>query len=888
MRFAPCGSAMRFAPCGSAMRLVLLAALGMCMTLGFIGPSLHPILCGSCCSSTAHDGGGDGSAAALGGTARGEYGALHGTGAHADTAAWPPLPPRCAPAASLLSEWAVYKASCAGADGGCAAAPAPMCVLGPSGACASLLRPSGLLSPCPHSADLEGCHKLPDARGREPLLSVNLAVTGGGERLAGALAVLLAELTVTAEVTLMLPGSDAHGNGRAAAECARPAAAALQALGLRARVCSVGASPDCGQDGDDGGGDDSVASTRRVLLLTDGVLLARGSLSALLRPSLRLPGAVVSPPIAALAQPQALLFGEPGGDGGGGGGVAGLERVVALPALCLLGPRAALGSGARVVDALWTPGASWAPPDRSSSGAGGAGGDSGGGGSAAFLVASASPALLLPPLAGGVPAAPRLPALQRTSQMRVLYVDTNVPTPDRDSGSRRTAALMALMAGEGWSVDFQPLWAVAGPGGPTSPADDVYGRQLGELSVRALPPRYPEQWPAEMRAVKYAIVFIARRYTFEVSHAHVRATWPGAQLVYDTVDLHFLREARVAMLLSTGFNGATNLATQGTSAVIEWLGSGSEKAAPTNVLRETELGYVTTADATLVVSEQELEVVRHYLPTARVSLLSNIMDVGPGGGSDGGDGGGSDGGDGVGVDGGGGGGSGGGGVGGGVDGGRGDGIDGDGDKGGGGGGGTEAASLAAEFSRRSGLLFVGHMAHFPNQQAVYALLFHVLPSMAEAARKQGKAPPLLHIVGSGKLTDELSTALSEAEGVVLHGELSDAQLEYVYASTRVALAPLLSGAGVKGKVNQAMALGVPVVATTIAVEGMHAVAGRDCLVAASLDEFARHAHQVYNDPALWARLSSHGRANVRNYFSPEVARGQLRAVVAELMGRRKS
>jgi hypothetical protein len=43
--------------------------------------------------------------------------------------------------------------------------------------------------------------------------------------------------------------------------------------------------------------------------------------------------------------------------------------------------------------------------------------------------------------------------------------------------------------------------------------------------------------------------------------------------------------------------------------------------------------------------------------------------------------------------------------------------------------------------------------------------------------------------------------LREAEGVVFHGQLSDAQLEFVYASTRVALAPLLSGAGVKGKVG---------------------------------------------------------------------------------------
>jgi hypothetical protein len=224
---------------------VLLAALGLCMTLGFIGPSLRTILCGSC-TSAAHDDGGDGGAPP-GGTARGEHGTAHALhGAHAG-AAWPPLPPRCTPAASLLSEWAAYKATCAGADGGCAADPAPMCVLGPSGSCASLLRPSGLLSPCPHSADLDGCHRLPDARGRPPVLSVHLAVTGGGERLAGALGVLLAELAVPAEVTLMLPGAAGQRNGRAADECARPAAAALQ-VGAQLTVQLTAQLTDCTTD----------------------------------------------------------------------------------------------------------------------------------------------------------------------------------------------------------------------------------------------------------------------------------------------------------------------------------------------------------------------------------------------------------------------------------------------------------------------------------------------------------------------------------------------------------------------------------------------------------------------------------------------------------------
>lgn len=52
------------------------------------------------------------------------------------------------------------------------------------------------------------------------------------------------------------------------------------------------------------------------------------------------------------------------------------------------------------------------------------------------------------------------------------------------------------------------------------------------------------------------------------------------------------------------------------------------------------------------------------------------------------------------------------------------------------------------------------------------------------------------------------------------------------------MAPLTTGAGVKGKVNQAMQLGVPIVATSIAVEGMHAEDGKHCLIGNTAEELA--------------------------------------------------
>ena len=72
------------------------------------------------------------------------------------------------------------------------------------------------------------------------------------------------------------------------------------------------------------------------------------------------------------------------------------------------------------------------------------------------------------------------------------------------------------------------------------------------------------------------------------------------------------------------------------------------------------------------------------------------------------------------------------------------------------------------------------------------------------------------------------TALAD-EHVIVHGYVED--IAPYMDGCRVSVAPLRYGAGVKGKVNMAMSYGLPVVATPIAVEGMHVEAGEDVMVA---------------------------------------------------------
>ena len=75
--------------------------------------------------------------------------------------------------------------------------------------------------------------------------------------------------------------------------------------------------------------------------------------------------------------------------------------------------------------------------------------------------------------------------------------------------------------------------------------------------------------------------------------------------------------------------------------------------------------------------------------------------------------------------------------------------------------------------------------------------------------------------------------------------------------------------------NQAMAHGLPVVATRMSIEGMHLVEGEEVLVADDAVAFADAVARLYEDAALWERLSRGGVANVERHFSPAVAAAAL-------------
>jgi len=185
----------------------------------------------------------------------------------------------------------------------------------------------------------------------------------------------------------------------------------------------------------------------------------------------------------------------------------------------------------------------------------------------------------------------------------------------------------------------------------------------------------------------------------------------------------------------------------------------------------------------------------------------------------------------------------------------------------------EASEVPGYHDRRpNSLLFVGGFAHSPNVDAVLYFGREVLPLIRQsvpdvAVTIVGDAPP-----------EEVRRLASD--NVTLTGWVPD--VEPYLASHMVSIAPLRIGSGMKGKVGEAMAHGLPVVVTTIAAEGMDLSDGDTALIADSADAFAAAVVRLLGDQPLHHRLSTNGRHAARTRWSEEVAARDLLALMRTL------
>ena len=163
-------------------------------------------------------------------------------------------------------------------------------------------------------------------------------------------------------------------------------------------------------------------------------------------------------------------------------------------------------------------------------------------------------------------------------------------------------------------------------------------------------------------------------------------------------------------------------------------------------------------------------------------------------------------------------------------------------------------------SQRSGLTFIGGFRHPPNAQGVLWFVENVWPRV-----RQANPNAIFRLIGS-EAPAEIE-ALNGQNGIKVLGWVPE--LEPHLARTRVSIAPLQYGAGVKGKVISSLAAGVPVVATSIASEGLDEAALDAMSVTDDPQEMADAIGALLRDDDQWARQSEAGKSFVQSHLSRE-------------------
>ncbi len=171
--------------------------------------------------------------------------------------------------------------------------------------------------------------------------------------------------------------------------------------------------------------------------------------------------------------------------------------------------------------------------------------------------------------------------------------------------------------------------------------------------------------------------------------------------------------------------------------------------------------------------------------------------------------------------------------------------------------------IETDFEKREGLLFVGGFAHPPNADAVLWFVREVWP------RIRGQKKMDFHVVGS-KEPEEIKALHDPENGVLIHGFVSDQELRNLYNRCRIVIVPLRYGAGVKGKVIEALYYGAPVVTTSVGAEGIPDAA-QVMKIADTPEELSGAVLSLYDDTAALREMTEKAERYIRLHNSLDAA-----------------
>ena len=345
----------------------------------------------------------------------------------------------------------------------------------------------------------------------------------------------------------------------------------------------------------------------------------------------------------------------------------------------------------------------------------------------------------------------------------VLVIDSFIPFDDRSAGGRRLFAIMRLMRELGWHVVFVSDDGVA---------HEPYATRVRQAGIEVFPHRGDANAAIADIPVPIDVAWISRPDLFR-KFAPLIHRRMNAKIIYDTVDLHFLRMQREA---------------QQTGRENGW-----------DSMQNLELGLARRADSTVVTSEVERDILASHGIAARIVPIIE-----------------------------------------------------------------QPTQTHTAYSARADLLFLANYTHAPNTDAAVWLVHEIMPKIWE------HLPDLRLVLAGADPTPKVERLAGELVSVT--GYVPDARP--LFENARVFVAPLRFGAGMKGKIVQAISYGVPTVTTAFGAEGIGLKDGSSALIRESASDIADAVLQIYSNEALWTEVSSESRHIARN-FSPEVVRDQV-------------
>ena len=165
------------------------------------------------------------------------------------------------------------------------------------------------------------------------------------------------------------------------------------------------------------------------------------------------------------------------------------------------------------------------------------------------------------------------------------------------------------------------------------------------------------------------------------------------------------------------------------------------------------------------------------------------------------------------------------------------------------------------FEEREHFVFIGNFFHKPNVDAVLTLKNEIWSTIRKQLPKAE-----IHIYGA-YMQQQVQELHQKKEGFIIKGFTEDAN--EVVKKAKVVLAPLNFGAGIKGKLTEAMLCGTPSVTSTIGAEGMADNLPWNGFIEDDFSDFALKANELYTEEDLWKQAQLNGMAIINLIYNKE-------------------